>query len=169
MLADRQVIVSNGQDPVANAHDDDINRLRTALGRISRLIDRQVAGDGLTRTQLSALATIARQRTLGVGELADVEGLNPTMCSRIVGKLETAGLVRRTQGPDDRREVRVEITTAGSRLHDRLRAQRSRLLGERLAQLPDRQQRALLTAVPALEALADAMRPAERERTLVGR
>jgi DNA-binding MarR family transcriptional regulator len=148
--------------------DDDVNRLRIALGRISRFIDRQVSGEGMTRSQLSALGTIARSKSLGVGELAETEGLNPTMCSRIVGKLEAGGLVRRASGAEDRREVRVEITAAGNRLHQKLRAQRTRLLAERLAHLPAAERRALLAAVPALELLADAMRPSD-DRKLVAR
>jgi DNA-binding MarR family transcriptional regulator len=150
-------------------HDDDVNRLRIALGRISRLIDRHVSGEGMTRSQLSVLGTIARHKAMGVGELAETEGLNPTMCSRIVGKLEAAELVRRVPGAQDRREVRVEITAAGNRLHQKLRVQRTRLLGERLTALPERQRRALLAAVPALELLADAMRPADGDRALVAR
>ena len=149
--------------------DDDVNRLRIALGRISRFIDRQVSGEGMTRSQLSVLGTIARSKSLGVGELAEAEGLNPTMCSRIVGKLEAAGLVRRASGAEDRREVRVEITAAGNRLHLKLRAQRTRLLTERLAHLPAAERRALLAAVPALELLADAMRPSEDVRKVVAR
>lgn len=149
--------------------DDDVNRLRIALGRISRRIDRQVSGGGMTRSELSALGTVARHKSIGVGDLADEEGLNPTMCSRIVGKLEAAGLVRRVPGAADRREVRAEITGAGSKLHTKLRTQRTRLLTERLADLPDRDRRALLTAVPALELLADAMRPVDSDRKPVAR
>lgn len=149
--------------------DEDVNRLRIALGRISRLIDRQVRGAGMSRSQLSALGTIARRKALGVSELADEEGLNPTMCSRIVGKLEAAGLVRRVPGADDRREVRVEITAAGSKLQTRLRAQRTRLLADRLAELPDPERRALLGAVDALESLAEAMRPKDADHRLVVR
>ena len=148
--------------------DDDVNRLRIALGRISRRIDRQISGGGMTRSELSALGTVARRKSIGVGQLADEEGLNPTMCSRIVGKFEAGGLVRRAPGAEDRREVRVEITAAGSKLHTKLRAQRTRLLAERLAELPARDRGALLAAVPALELLADAMRPAV-ERRLVAR
>jgi DNA-binding MarR family transcriptional regulator len=144
--------------------DDDVNRLRIALGRISRFIDRQVSGEGMTRSQLSVLGTIARRKALGVGELAEVEGLNPTMCSRIVGKLEADELVRRVPGTEDRREVRVEVTAAGNRLHAKLRAQRTRLLAERLTELPAAEQRELLAAVSALESLADAMRPADSDR-----
>ncbi len=155
--------------------EDEVNRLRTALGRISRTVDRQVAGDGMTRTQLSVLGTVARQRSLGIGELADIEGLNPTMTSRLVGKMEAAGLVRRSPAEDDRRSVVVEITPAGSRLHARLRAQRTRLFTARLADLPARQQEALLRAVPALELLSEALRhpdpspvPAARGRATSG-
>jgi DNA-binding MarR family transcriptional regulator len=141
--------------------EDDVNRLRIALARISRLVDRQTAGEGMTRTQLSVLGTIARQRALGISELADLEGLNPTMLSRLVGKLEASGLVQRTPGADDRRSVIVEITSAGARLHTRLRRQRTRLLTERLADLPSTHVAALVDAIPALESLADAMRPTD--------
>ncbi len=75
---------------------DEVNRLRIALGRIARRVSRP-AGDGsLTPSQASLLGTVARRKTIGVRELADLEGLNPTMCSRMLGKLEDAGLVSRS-------------------------------------------------------------------------
>ena len=46
--------------------DDDVARLRIALARIARQVDRQVSGDGLTRTQLSVLGTVARLKAVGV-------------------------------------------------------------------------------------------------------
>ena len=141
--------------------DDDVNRLRISLARISRLVDRQIAGDGMTRTQLSVLGTVAREKSLGMSELAQIEGLNPTMVSRVVGKLEAAGLLQRTPGTDDRRSVVVEITATGARLHTRLRRQRTRLFADRLAGLPPGQAEALVSAIPALESLANAMRPSE--------
>ena len=73
--------------------DDEVTRLRVALARIARSVDRAVSGDGLTRTQLSVLGTVARLGPIAAGELADVEGLNPTMLSRLIGKLEVAGLL----------------------------------------------------------------------------
>src|ERR1700733_9716759 len=80
-----------------------VEGLRLALARISRRIDRQVAGEGLTRTQLSVLAAVAVHGPLGLGELAEFEGVNPTMLSRIVARLEQDGLIRRQVDPDDRR------------------------------------------------------------------
>lgn len=134
---------------------EDVDRLRIALGRIARQVDRQVSGDGMTRTQLSVLATIARHGPLGPGELADIEGLNPTMLSRVLGKLEASGLVARTASETDRRAVRVQTTAAGKALQQRLRRQRSQLFAARLSGLPDTQAADLLAALPALETLAE--------------
>jgi DNA-binding MarR family transcriptional regulator len=134
---------------------EDVDRLRIALARIARLVDRQVSGDGMTRTQLSVLATVARLGPLGIGELADIEGLNPTMLSRVLGKLEADGLVSRAAAESDRRAVRVQTTPAGRSLHQRLRRQRSQLFAERLTGLPAGQVAQLRAALPALETLAE--------------
>jgi DNA-binding MarR family transcriptional regulator len=135
--------------------DATVDRLRAALGRISRRIDRHVSGDGLTRTELSVLASVDIRGPIGLGELGDYEGVNPTMLSRVVGKLEGAGLIRRQADPDDRRAVRVEVTADGAALRHRLLTQRSQLLSRQLADLPDETMRSLVTAIPALEALAE--------------
>jgi DNA-binding MarR family transcriptional regulator len=136
-------------------HPEDLSRLRTVLGRISRMVDRQVSGGGLTRTQLSVLGVTARTGPIGVGELAEIEGLNPTMLSRVVGKLEALGLLRRSPDPGDARVVRVEVTQQGRELHERLRRERAALFGARIADLPAEHATTLLGALPALEALAD--------------
>ena len=138
--------------------DEDVARLRIALGRIARVVDRTSAAGGLTRTQLSVLGSVGRLKTVPVGELAEIEGLNPTMLSRIVGKLEADGLVRRLPAADDRRAVQVQITPAGRALHLKLRRLRTQLFAERLAELPTGQAAELLAALPALESLAEQMR-----------
>lgn len=114
----------------------------------------------MTRTQMAMLGTMARRRSLRIGELAEIEGLNATMVSRLVGKLEAAGLVSRSPDPSDRRSVVVEVTTAGTRLHSRLRARRTKLFADRLAELPPGHAAALVSALPALESLAQALHPA---------
>jgi DNA-binding MarR family transcriptional regulator len=166
MLAGKQVIggrVPNGFD------EEDVARLRIALARISRLLDRQSRGRELTRTQSSVLATVGRRGPLRLSELAECEGVNPTMLSRIVAKLEQAGLLHRTPDPDDRRAARVELTGDGIELNRRQRAERTQLLTDRLAALPGSRAGELLAALPALEALADelAERP-ERRREAGG-
>ena len=137
---------------------DEVARLRIALASTARWLERQSTADELSRTQLSVLGTVARLGPLGLGRLAEIEGVNPTMLSRIVAKLDEAGLLRRTPDPADRRAARVEVTERGHELHLRMRAERTRLLVDRMADLDADQRDHLLAALPAIEALAS---PAE--------
>lgn len=133
---------------------EDLARLRIVLARIARALDRQTRGDQLTRTQASALATIARRGPIRISELAEIEGVHPTMLSRVVGKLEAAGLLQRSADPADGRVAIVAATAAGIALHLRLRAERTDLLARHLAAIPRDQAARLLSALPALESLA---------------
>jgi DNA-binding MarR family transcriptional regulator len=137
--------------------NQDVARLRIALNRVARRIDRQVSGGALTRTQLSILAAVSRLGPVGLTELAELEDVNPTMLSRIVARLTDAELVRRLADPGDGRASRLELTPRGRRLYQNLRDQRTKLLAERLDELPDEVTLTLLAAIPALEALADQM------------
>ena len=146
---------------------EDIARLRIALARITRVLDRQSRGHTITGTQASVLATAARLGPLRITELAEFEGINPTMMSRIVGKLEDAGLLHRRPDPDDRRAALVEPTAAGRELQRHVREERTRLLAERLASLPAGHADGLLDALPHLEALATALLTAQPQKDSV--
>ena len=96
--------------------DDAVARLRAAVGRLERRLNSASLDVGLTPTQMSVLNAIARQGPVGVGDLATAENLNPTMLSRVVGKLESAGLISRTPDPDDRRVTTGIQGASASRL-----------------------------------------------------
>ena len=138
--------------------DDDVNRLRIAMGRTVRELDRRTNVEEITRAQLTILATIAREKRIGLAELAEYEGINPTMLSRVVGKLEQLGFVRRIPDEADRRVAHVEITPVGLRRWDKNRKIRTKVLGGILAELSEADSEALMAALPALEALADITR-----------
>ncbi|MBV9919344.1 MAG: winged helix DNA-binding protein, partial [Pseudonocardia sp.] len=87
-----------------------------------------------------------------------------TMLSRIVGKLEDAGLLHRRADPDDRRAALVEATEAGRELQRHVREERTRLLVEHVAALPDGHAEGLVDALPALEALATALLTAPTQK-----
>src|SRR6202023_798307 len=99
---------------------------------------------------------------LSLAELTDLEGINPTMLSRVVGKLDSFGLIRRLRDPDDFRAARVEVTPAGKQASQRIAAARAAILSDRLAGLPPEQEAALVLALPALENLAEDLRAAAR-------
>ena len=141
-----------------------VARLRIVIGRLARKLNDTSTGEGLTPTQYSVLGLIRARGPLGLAELTDLEGLNPTMLSRIVRKLDDRGLIRRLPDPSDLRAVRVEVTDAGTAVHTRIRDARTSALSDWIERLPAETQAGLLAAVPALEELAASLRPVDAAR-----
>jgi DNA-binding MarR family transcriptional regulator len=137
---------------------DGVARLRAAISRLERRLSAAARQSGVTPTQLWILAAVVRHGSIGIGELAATEDVNPTMLSRVIGKLDDAGLIRRVHDPRDRRAALVEPTAAGRRLKQRIQEQRTAALAELLNGLSPQQEEALAAAVPALEALVPAAR-----------
>jgi len=137
------------------AQEDASERLRAAIGRLSRRLRPTVAGSGLTPSQISVLFTVARAGPVGLSELAELERLNATMLSRITANLCEAGLMVRTSDPGDRRQALVAATAAGRRVRRRIQRERARALDERVQELDEREREALWRALPALERLAE--------------
>jgi DNA-binding MarR family transcriptional regulator len=136
-----------------------VARLRAVIPRLARVLNDTSTGEDLTPTQYSVLALVRGRGPLGLTELTELEGLNPTMLSRVVKALDERGLIRRMPNPGDMRAARIMATPEGEQVHERVRAERTRVLSETLPGLPPETVDALLTAVPYLEALAEALKP----------
>ena len=137
---------------------DTVIRLRRVVLRLARQLNAASVGEGLTPTQASVLGVVTGRGPISLAELAEIEGLNPTMLSRVVGKLDSFGLIRRLRDPDDFRAARVESTPQGRDAHERISAQRASIISECVADLPAEQADALVAALPALENLASGLR-----------
>jgi len=133
---------------------DQTARLRAVIGRLSRRLRPTSAGSELTPSQTSVLFTIVRLGPLGLGEVAEIESVNPTMLSRITAQLCDAGLIHRETSPGDRRAALVKATPAGRRMRERIHKERTAALGAHVETLAEEQQAALWAALPVLEALA---------------
>ena len=139
---------------------DTVIRLRRVVLSLARRLNAASVGEGLTPTQASVLSIVAFRGQLGLAELTEMEGLNPTMLSRVVGRLDAFGLIRRLRDPDDFRAARVEVTPEGTRAFQRISAQRAEIISECVAELPPDQEAALIAALPALEKLSESLRSA---------
>jgi DNA-binding MarR family transcriptional regulator len=135
-------------------------RLRRTIARLSRGLRPSQAATGLTPTQISVLVSVTIYGPIKLADLGAREGLNPTMLSRMVAQLASAGLVRRVADPADKRAALVEPTARGKRLHERMRQVRNDTLLAELARLSDEEHDLLLAALPALEQLADRLHKA---------
>ncbi len=135
--------------------------LRMVIARLGRHLRQTRAGADLSPTQYQVLASIVRLGPVRLSDLAAAEGLNPTMLSRIAGKLETAGLVDRTADSADGRVALVSVSAGGRRLVDRVRSERTDALSRALGHLDADQRHTLAQALPVLESIAETL----KERT----
>ena len=86
------------------------------------------------------------------------------MLSRIIGKLEAAGLVARLADSGDGRVVHVAATKKGRDLVTRIRSERSDALNVALEGLSDDEQQKLMAALPVLESLVETLGDVRSER-----
>ncbi|HEV7942400.1 MAG TPA: MarR family transcriptional regulator [Solirubrobacteraceae bacterium] len=122
---------------------------------LSRRLRPTFAGSGLTPSQTSILLTVNRHGPLRLTDLAAIESINPTMLSRITGRLSELGLIARTPDAGDRRAALVESTPAGRRMHKRIQRERTAALQVQLQELSPQELQTLHSALPALERLAE--------------
>jgi DNA-binding MarR family transcriptional regulator len=134
---------------------DASERLRAAIGKLSRRLRPTLAGSDLSASQTSVLFTIVRRGPIGLSGLAAIEGVNPTMLSRITAHLCDAGLIVRSADPGDRRQAFVSATAAGKRVRERIHRERTRVLGAHVRELGEDEREALWNALPVLEQLAE--------------
>jgi DNA-binding MarR family transcriptional regulator len=110
------------------------HRLRPVIARLARRM-RQSAGGDLSPTQGAALNTIACHGPLTPSELAGREKIQRPTATRVIARLEEAGLIARTADPADRRSSLVAATPAGDALLAASRARKDLYLAERLDRL----------------------------------
>jgi DNA-binding MarR family transcriptional regulator len=127
-------------------------RLFLAVGRLSRSL-RQAGVPGPGHGAISALATLVNSGQLRLGDLAAKEGVAAATMSRIIASLVEAGYVSRESDPIDRRAWLATATEEGERLVLGVRSTRVQELNRRLDRLSPENREALVTALPALEAL----------------
>src|ERR1700751_3644308 len=111
---------------------DTVIRLRRVVLRLARQLNAASREEGLTPTQASVLGITTTRGPLSLAELTELEGINPTMLSPAIGKLDEYGLLKRLRDPDDFRAARVEVTSKGRAVYERIAAQCSGAISESL-------------------------------------
>jgi len=112
-----------------------------------RAFDRRAATLGVTRAQWKVLFRLARTPGLRQVELADQLDVEPITLSRIVDRLEEAGLVERTADPADRRAWRLQVTAQAQPLIEKLRRLAEQLMAEAFAHIDPQELNAMRTTL----------------------
>ncbi len=129
-------------------------RLRWAITRMARRL-RQEAGTDLGPSQVAALATIERHGPLSPSELAERERIKRPTATRIVGRLENAGLVERIKDPEDGRASILSATPKARSMLKALRARKTAYIAKRLADMDANDRRTLERAAELLEGMLE--------------
>lgn len=89
----------------------------------------------LTPTKLRALDLLAERGPVRVGDLADALAVDETTATRLVDRLEKAGVAARAPVADDRRATAVALTRRGERLQAEVDERRREFFAEVLEAL----------------------------------
>jgi DNA-binding MarR family transcriptional regulator len=144
----------------AGTPDEELSpaRLRIAVARMARRLRPTAAAGPLTTTEVDMLVAAEKHGPARMSDLASFCGVNPTMLSRMVSKLEQAGFLRRQADPTDGRVWRVEATKKAHTLLERVRSERNDALSKLLADLDEDERQAIAAATPVLEKLGERLR-----------
>lgn len=92
---------------------DNLRRVFQVVNEHSKRAERET---GLTGPQLWAIKSISDKTSIRVSDLARLMYLHPATVVGILDRLEARGLVARVRSREDRRVVKVELTSEGKAL-----------------------------------------------------
>lgn len=140
---------------MTDADDRLANDLSLAVVRLARQLRFRRPDSPVSLTQLSALATLAKEGPMTPGALATRERVRPPSMTRVIASLVELGLVERSSHPDDRRQVLVAVSPAGEELFEAERRAGMEWLQGRLEKLKEQDRATLLAAADLMFAIID--------------
>jgi DNA-binding MarR family transcriptional regulator len=129
--------------------------LSLAVMRLARQLRFRRPQSPVSLSQLSALATLAKEGAMTPGALAIRERVRPPSMTRIIASLADLGFVDRVAHPDDGRQVLVSVSDAGADLLEAERRASREWLAQRLEALASAERDILRAAAELILALVD--------------
>lgn len=125
-----------------------------AVGRLVRRARAAGADSGLSWTESSVLARLAREGATTTAELARIQGIKPQSMGAVVASLEEQGLISRKAHETDGRQMLLEVTAKGEALWKERKAARRTWLAEAMQELSEEDQETVFAAGKILDRLA---------------
>jgi DNA-binding MarR family transcriptional regulator len=132
---------------------------RVVSGIIARSLSE--VDDSVTLPQLRVLVLTSDRGALNLSDVAQLLEVHPSNATRLVDRLVKADLLDRRDDPDDRRQLRLTLTTGGHRIVKQVLEHRRRAFRDLLATLPTAAQVSVGTAMGRLAAAAPALPDAQ--------
>ncbi|WP_395310006.1 MarR family transcriptional regulator [Mycobacterium sp. AMU20-3851] len=129
--------------------------LSLAVVRLARQLRFRRPDSPVSLTQLSALATVAKEGPMTPGALAARERVRPPSMTRVIASLVDVGFIDRSAHPDDGRQVLISVSASGTELIEAERRASREWLAQRLAELTAEERATLLAAADLMLAIVD--------------
>lgn len=129
--------------------------LSLAVVRLARQLRFRRPDSPVSLSQLSALATLAKEGPMTPGALAVRERVRPPSMTRVIASLCEIGFVDRCPHPDDGRQVLVSVSAKGGELIEVERRASREWLQQRLAELEPDERGTLMRAADLMLAIVD--------------
>ena len=126
-----------------------------AVVRLARQLRFRRPDSPVSLTQLSALATVAKEGPMTPGALAARERVRPPSMTRVIASLVDVGFIDRSAHPDDGRQVLISVSASGTELIEAERRASREWLAQRLAELTAEERATLLAAADLMLAIVD--------------
>lgn len=110
------------------------------------------AKGNLTIPQFRVLANI-RIGVAHVGQIAELHGVSQPAMSKMVDALVSRGLIKRCSAINDRRQIKLSLTTKGEKLYQEVRKTAQEQIGQRLKAVSSADLKRLTGAFDVIESL----------------
>jgi DNA-binding MarR family transcriptional regulator len=131
-----------------------VPELRVGVMRLARRMRNERPDDALTASQLAVLGTLVRHGPLTPRALSQIERVQPPSMTRMLGVLETEGLIDKQPDPTDGRQVVVSLTDVAQAKIQVSRERKDAWLSRELDQMTPEDRNLVLKAGPLLNRLA---------------
>ena len=138
--------------PTPDATEETLTASRALLGIVARSV--APALEAVSLPQFRVLVLLSSEGPTRVGQLAVQVGANPSTFSRSIDRMVAGGWVTRSENPDSRREVLLELTDDGRWLVESVTTRRRREITAVLDKMTATDRDALMAALATFTAAA---------------
>jgi DNA-binding MarR family transcriptional regulator len=138
-----------------NKMEAEVADLGHAIGLLVRRMRAAAASIGLSLTESSVLARLAREGPATTAQLARAEGMKPQSMGATIASLEERGLLERSADPSDGRQMRISLTPAGLALRQRAGDAKRSWLAAAVEELDPKERETLFAAGTIMKRMAE--------------
>jgi len=109
--------------------------LAKAYQRAHGLLKKKLLPFGLTPVQHLILAVLSEEEVLSPAEMSERIAMDGATLSGVLERMTESGLIKKEENPEDRRSIRVSLTSKAKRMREDLAEQRKAINEELTATL----------------------------------